>query len=108
MITQELKTEISDIVKILKKEKKERLAQCIEKNWEKTALAYSKELNSWKPQRPIEKELLLAFDKELERLGTIGDQKLKILASLQERRVLQTAPHLGVTEGPRMLCINWL
>ncbi len=108
MKKEELKKEISDIVKILKKEKKERLAECIEKNWGKTAMVYSKELNSWEPSGPMEKELFFAFKKELERLGTAKNQKEKILASLQKRRILQTAPHLVATEGPRMFCINWL
>ncbi len=106
--TTDLKTEIAEIVGILKKDKKERLAQCIEQNWNKTTIAYSKELNSSKPSRPMEKELLLAFAKELERLDVINGQKTKILASIEKRRALQTAPHLVATEGPRMFCINWL
>ena len=47
-----------------------------------------------------------AFRKELVRIG--ADNIEKILASLEKRRVLETAPHLGATENPRMLCINWL
>ncbi len=108
MTAKELKKEISEIVNTLKKENKKRLAKCIEKNWNKTAIAYSKELNIYKPSRPMEKELVLAFDKELERLGTVNNQKIKILASIQKRRVIQTAPHLVATQGPRMLCIDWL
>lgn len=108
MTIEELKIKTSDLVKILKRAKKQRLAQCIEENWDKTAIAYSKELNLWVPQKPMEKELVLAFEKELERLEMEKGLKLKVLASLEKRRVLQTAPHLGVTEGPRMLCINWL
>lgn len=106
--TEKLKTEMENIVEILKKEKKKRLAECIEKNWNKTAVAYSKELNSWKPSKPIEKELLSAFEKELERLDIVSSQKIKILASIQKRRVIQTAPHLVATQGPRMFCISWL
>jgi len=103
-----LKRKVLDIVKILKDAEKYRLAECIEKNWNKTALEYSKELNFWRPKRPIEKELLNAFGKELERLGTKGIHKSDILDSIKKRRILQTGPHLGATESPRMLCINWL
>src|SRR3989344_5955222 len=103
-----LKGKILDIIKTLKKAEKWRLAGCIEKNWNKTALAYSKELNFWRPKKPIEKELLNAFEKELERLGTGKIVKTEILNSIKKRRVLQTGPHLGATESPRMLCINWL
>src|SRR3989338_6983151 len=103
-----LKGKIQEIEKTLKKSKKVRLARCIEENWNKTALKYSKELNFWRPKRPIEKELLNAFDQELERLGTGKIVKTEILNSIKKRRVLQTGPHLGATESPRMLCINWL
>ena len=103
-----LKGKILDIVKTLKKAEKWKLAECIETNWNKTALEYSKELNFWRPKRPIEKELLNAFEKELERLGTGKIVKTEILNSIKKRRVLQTGPHLGATESPRMLCINWL
>lgn len=103
-----LKGKVLGIVKVLKKAKKDRLANCIEQNWHKTALQYSKELNFWRPKKPIEKELLEAFDKELERLDIKGLFKSEILDSIKKRRVLQTAPHLGATESPRMLCLNWL
>ncbi len=104
----EIQIEILDIVQILKKEKKDRLAQCIEKNWNKTAIAYSRELNSWQPKIPMEKELRLAFEQELKRLGTGSAKKEKILSSIEKNRMLQTAPHLVPTQGPRMLCIDWL
>ncbi len=103
-----LKGKILEITDTLRKAKKFHLADCIEKNWDKTALAYSKELNFWRPKRPIEKELLSAFAKELKRLGITGIEQKEILNSLKKRRVLQTGPHLGATESPRMLCINWL
>lgn len=105
---QELEKEILEIVETLKSEKKYHLAKCIEENWQKTVIDYSKELNSWKPSRKMEPELISAFKKELERLDTVEVQKNKILSSLEKRRVIQTAPHLVATEGPRMLTINWL
>jgi len=108
MTKEQLKIEISEIVTTLKNDKKARLARCIEENWDKTAISYSKELNSWKPSRPMEKELFLAFNKELTRLDVEKIQREKILASMEKRRVLQTAPHIAVTEGPRMLCVNYL
>ncbi len=108
MTIKKLKIQISDIVKTLKREKKQHLAECIEKNWNKTAAAYSKELNSWEPSKSMEKELHSAFEKELKRLEIMDSLKIKILNSLQKKRVLQTAPHLTATESPRMFCINWL
>lgn len=84
------------------------LAQCIEKNWHKTCIDYSRELNFWRPKRPLEQEMLEAFDKELERLGFTGLFKQEVLDSIKKRRVMQTTPHLGATEGPRFFCINWL
>ena len=103
-----VRSRILSIVNTLKKAQKNRLADCIEKNWNKTALDYSKELNSWQPAGPIEKELLDAFDKELERLEYPAYIKKEILESLERRRVLQTGPHLSATETPRFFCINWL
>jgi len=103
-----LKTEIMAIVEALKVAKKHHLAECIEQNWQKTALDYSKELNSYLPSRLMEPALVQAFDKELARLDIQEPSKSKILDSLQKRRVIQTAPHLVTTENPRMLTINWL
>lgn len=102
------KEKILEIVATLKKSEKHRLAKCIEDNWHKSALTYSKELNTYQPKRPLEKEMLLAFSMELGRLNTPESEKTGILSSLNKRRILQTAPHLVATESPRMLCINWL
>jgi len=103
-----IKDDIISLVSALREDGKTYLADCILNNWQKTALAYSKELNTYTPAQPMEPELMKAFEKELERLGTRSDLKVKILESLEKRRVLQTAPHLGVAESPRMLAINWL
>lgn len=103
-----LKAKVSSLVKTLKTAQKIHLASCIQRNWNKTALEYSKELNFYRPQRPMEAQLIEAFGIELSRLGTKDPLKSKILNSLKKRRVLQTAPHLGITESARMLCINWL
>ena len=102
----DLKNEIASIVATLKKEGKIHLAKCIEKNWKKTAIVYSKELNSWKPAKPMEEEMIAAFEKELKRIE--AEEPIKIIDSLKKNRILQTAPHLGATEGPRMLCVNYL
>ena len=104
----EIKEKISDLLNALKKKGKKNLARCIEENWQKKAREYSKELNSWRARGLMEKELRSAFAKELERLEVAEPLREKILKSLEERRVLQTAPHLGATESPRMLAINWL
>lgn len=104
----DLKDQIFSIVKDLKTAGKVHLAKCIEENWSKTCLAYSQELNQHEPDRPIEKEMLDAFKQELSRLEVPETKIQNILYSLNKNRVLQTAPHLGITESPRMLCINWL
>ena len=67
------------LVKTLKKAGKYGLSGCIEKNWNKTIPVYSKELNAWKPVRPMEKELLAAFEKELERLETKKTKKKTLI-----------------------------
>ena len=103
-----LKNEIFETVETLKNAGKDRLSTCIEQNWSKTILAYSKKLNTWKPAREIEPELLSAFNKELARLEIKSGVRIKILDNIKKKRILQTAPHLGVTESPRMFCINWL
>lgn len=103
-----LKRRMSAISSALRVAGKLRLAHCIEQNWHKTCLTYSKELNFWRPKRAMEPALLRAFKKELRRLDFTEIDSKEILASLQRRRVLQTTPHLGNTEGPRFFCINWL
>src|SRR3989344_8397517 len=104
----EIKEKNSDLLNAVKKKCKNNLARCIEENWQKKVGEYSKELNSWRARGLMEKELRSAFAKELERLEVAEPLREKILKSLEERRVLQTAPHLGATESPRMLAINWL
>ncbi|MCF7834108.1 MAG: hypothetical protein K9L98_01995 [Candidatus Pacebacteria bacterium] len=103
----DLESEILDLVQNIKKQGKHHLAECIQKNWDKKAIDYSKDLNDWHTDIPIEKELKEAFEKELVRTGksVLKDATLK---SLVQRRVLQTAPHLGVTYSPRMSCVEWL
>lgn len=103
-----LKRRMANISSALRDAGKLRLAHSIEQNWHKTCLEYSKELNFWRPKRAMEPELLRSFDRELARLGFEGLYKKEVLDSLQRRRVLQTTPHLGATEGPRFFCINWL
>lgn len=92
----------------LRTAEKVRLAKCIEDNWHKTCLSYSQELNFWRPKLPMEPELQGAFLEELERLEIDPLSRKEIIDSIQRRRIIQTAPHLVATEGPRMLCINWL
>jgi len=99
---------IENIVKTLKSAQKLRLAHSIEANWNKTALEYSRELNAWEPSKPMEVELLSAFEGELNRLEHFDHIKKEILNSIEKRRIMQTAPHLGASETPRFFCLNWL
>ncbi len=90
MTTKKLKIEILEIVSALKKEGKIHLAKCIEENWNKTALEYSKKLNFWRPKKSMDPELFNAFDKELQRLEFDAISREEILFSIKKRRVLQT------------------
>jgi hypothetical protein len=58
----ELKTNIEELISTLKEAGKDRLAACIELNWHKSVLTYSRELHTYKPTRPMDKELVLAFN----------------------------------------------
>ncbi|MEK7588275.1 MAG: hypothetical protein AAB438_00470 [Patescibacteria group bacterium] len=105
----ELQIQIEDLISKIEKQNKPYLARQIKQNWNKTALSYSQELNnSWIPIMPMEEELEQAFNLELERLTINEEKRSTILNSLKTKRVVQTGPHLGATENPRMLCINWL
>jgi|GEM_PF-5186657 len=101
-----LEKEVAEILGYLEGKGLNKLAGCIRGGWQKTALAYSKELNTYQPAREMEPEMAEAFRRELARVGKKSPEK--ILDSIRRRRILQTAPHLVVTENPRMLCINWL
>lgn len=105
-MTRKSKEKIDHLTSVLRKAGKHRLADCIDKNREKSVLEYSRELNSYSPLRPLEPEMKAAFQRELERIG--ASEIEKILGSLERRRILETAPHIAVTNTPRMLAINWL
>lgn len=97
---------MDSLIELLRERGRNHLADCILENAKKPALLYSQQLNSYSPSQPMEKEMGQAFRQELERIGVKDSEK--ILTSIKKRRILQTAPHLGATESPRMLCINWL
>ncbi len=104
-----LQKEVLGLTEKLKSDGKINLARQIEENWDKTCLEYSKELNTYSPDRPMEPELKDAFDEELARLDFDTTSREKILSSLEKRRILQTGPHiLSPVNVPRHFFFTWL
>ncbi|MFH1201171.1 MAG: hypothetical protein V1484_02530 [bacterium] len=108
MTTPELKKEILSMVSILKKEGKVYLAKAISKNWQKTMLAYSANINAHKPDKPMENTFKKALAMELSRLLYPQKEILEIIKDLEKHRVLQTSPHISPAGKPRFFFINWL
>ncbi len=108
MTTSKLKKEILEIVSVLKKEGKIHLAEAINKNWQKTMLAYSTDINAYQPDKPMENIFKEALATELGRLLYPKKEILKIIKDLEKHRVLQTGPHLSPAGKPRFFFINWL
>src|SRR3989344_5524942 len=84
------------------------LALEIEKLWDKTSESYSKEVNTYSPQIEMEPILKIAFTAELKRVGHNDIEIEQIIESLDKNRIIQTAPHLVPSSGPRMFFIDWL
>ena len=103
-----LRIEIREIISILKKEGKKHLAQEISQNWQKTMLNYSKSLNSYRQNKPMEKILEKALEKEFDRLHYSKKEIDQILEYLKQHRSLQTVHHISPATIPRFFFINWL
>ncbi len=99
----------NNIKDLLYKAKRPILASILEKAWDLPVSEYSNILwqkTSNKP--PMENALREAFEKEFLRVG-IGLYEAKIfLNRLEETRVIQTATHLTVSEGPTFLALHHL
>jgi len=104
----DLKTEIAEIVKVLKDSKKNNLAKQIEENWDKTCFQYSKNLNSYKTTLSLEPILEKALTLELERLDHPATEIKEIIKYLKFHRIIQTTPHLSPAGKPRYFFVNWL
>lgn len=102
------KNGIGNLIKTLRDEQKNHLADVIEKNWDKTILEYSTNLYKYIPQNDVEPELLTAIDKTLTKYGYTKDDTNSIISSFKKHRVIQTAQHVDICNTPRMLTINWL
>lgn len=108
MTTEELKTKTDIIISALKKEGKKYLAEAIGKNWQKTLIEYSKEINAYHTDKPLENILKEALKKEFIRLGYLKKEIEEIIGYLEKHRILQTSPHISPTSKPRFFFINWL
>ena len=104
----ELKTEIDAIVSTLKQEGKVHLAKAIEENWDKTLLEYSKYINSYSSDLPMEDIFKIAISQELDRLGYQKQESEEIINFIEKNRVLQTGPHISPSGKPRYFFIDWL
>ena len=96
------------IVSKLKALNKPEMALEIEKMWDKTAESYSQYINSYTPQIKMEPVLKNAFSSELKRVGYEDSETKQILEDMDNNRIIQTAPHLIPSNGPRMFFIDWL
>ncbi len=108
MTYKELKIRIEDMVSVLKKEGKKHLAEAINKNWQKTLVEYSKEINGYHTEKPLEDILKEALKKEFARIGYSKKETEKIVNYFEKHRVFQTSPHISPTSKPRFFFINWL
>ncbi len=99
---------IQAVLKALREERKDHLANVIEQNWNKTVRDYSASLYEYKPVNPVEPELIKAIKDSLVDFGYSQLQQDEICESFIKNRVIQTAHHLDIINTPRMLTINWL
>ena len=100
--------EIKKIVFALKKDGKIHLASEINKNWKKTLLEYSKAINAYKTDRPMENILKKAFTQELARLEYPQKNISEIIKYWEKHRILQTYPHITSAGKPRHFFIDYL
>ena len=105
---EKLESEIKSMVSSLKKEGKIHLASEINRNWKKTLLQYSKEVNSYQTKKPLEKIFKVALSAELTRLEHSKKEIVGIVKYLEKHRTLQTSPHISPAGKPRYFFINWL
>jgi len=97
------------ILTLLERAKRPVLAGILKKFWDVPIVEYADYI--WeKPISlpPIETSLLEAFEIEFCRIGCSQEQAQHYCASLQKTRILQTATHLTVTEGPTFLALHHL
>ena len=104
----EIKDKIENLLKTLREERKDHLANVIEKNWDKTILDYSASLYKYKPVIDVEIELINAIKIVLTQYSYSSADQESIIESFKKHRVIQTATHLEISPIPRWLTINWL
>jgi hypothetical protein len=104
----EIKDKIENLLKTLREERKDHLANVIEKNWDKTILDYSASLYKYKPVIDVEIELINAIRIVLNQYSYSPADQESIIESFKKYRIIQTAQHLDICNTPRMLLINWL
>ena len=94
---------------LLQNAKRPVLADILGKLWELPLVEYADAL--WENSAsspPIEKALMEAFEREFYRIGLSLEQAQEYCASLEDKRILQTATHLTATEGPTFLALHHL
>lgn len=104
----EIKNGIDNLLKTLREERKDHLANVIVANWDKTILDYSVSLYKYKPVIDVEPELINAIKTVLNQYNYSLSDLESILESFKKYRIIQTAQHLDICNTPRMMLINWL
>ena len=84
------------------------LAAIVDADGETPLLDYAARLHAHTPDGPLEPALAAAFRGELTRLGHPEITVSAAMADLERRRVLQTATHVTVSEGPIFLAMHRL
>ncbi len=84
------------------------LARLLKEHGTKALQDYSAGLFDYRPRVPIEPILYQAFRAEMQRLNRSPSEISQVLQDLENRRVLQTSPHLTATEGPTFFGTHWM
>ncbi len=103
------KKRLTQVSHALLQQNRPRLAQWVKEHAEESLHSYAASL--WNPppgSPPLTEGLQRALRKELERLGLEAAEADRHLASLERTRLLQTATHLTVSEGPSFLAMHRL
>lgn len=83
-----------------------RLAAVLDQAWERTLAEHSAELCARRPRGPLEPALRDAFTGAMRRRGLAPGVVRTCLDDLDRHRLLQTATHLTVSEGPTFLAVH--
>lgn len=84
------------------------LAATMNLNYRLSARKYMAKLYDYSPIRSLDLTLEKTLHTHLRELGYSQNDLRSVSEFLTRKGCIQTAPHLGVTQSKRMLCITWL